>query len=117
VAGQGIKKAPKVGTLKKTKKIVGRDTPGESETEISGTDEPLTPVPAVSGDEMEVEEGEEGDVDNKKYCICQQVSRGNMVACDNDDCPYEWFHWDCVGVTKEPEGVWYCPECRTRMAK
>lgn len=36
---------------------------------------------------------EEGGEDKRLYCTCQQVSYGNMVACDDGDCPYEWFHW------------------------
>ena len=32
-----------------------------------------------------------------------QVSYGDMVACDNEDCPYEWFHYPCVGVTAPPK--------------
>ncbi len=62
-------------------------------------------------EDEEEEEDDDGD-DNKKYCICRNVSHGNMVACDNDECPYEWFHWSCVGLTREPSGAWYCPECR-----
>ncbi|ANB14939.1 histone acetyltransferase YNG2 [Sugiyamaella lignohabitans] len=45
------------------------------------------------------------------YCTCQQVSFGNMVACDNPDCQYEWFHYDCVGLKEPPSGTWYCPTC------
>ena len=57
--------------------------------------------------------GEEEDGgDDKKYCTCRSVSYGNMVACDNDECPYEWFHWSCVGLKSEPAGEWLCPECR-----
>ncbi len=26
--------------------------------------------------------------------------------------PYEWFHFDCVGVAQAPKGKWYCPQCR-----
>ena len=58
---------------------------------------------------------EEGDGDDRKYCTCRSVSYGNMVACDNDACRYEWFHWSCVGMTKEPLGKWYCEDCRTAM--
>lgn len=76
---------------------------------------------SVMGDEndedVEMEEGDdEGEGDDKKYCICHSVSYGNMVACDNDDCPNEWFHWSCVSVTKEPVGKWYCPDCRRGRA-
>jgi inhibitor of growth protein 3 len=63
-----------------------------------------------NSDAMEVDEDEEAG-DDRKYCLCQNVSFGNMVACDNDDCPYEWFHWGCVGLKSEPNGTWYCPDC------
>ena len=52
-----------------------------------------------------------GDEEEVLYCTCQQVSFGNMVACDNPDCQYEWFHYDCVGLTEPPNGTWYCPMC------
>ncbi|CAK1357826.1 Inhibitor of growth protein 3 [Cercospora beticola] len=57
-------------------------------------------------------EAEEDDGDDTIYCICQKVSFGDMVGCDNDNCPYQWFHYKCVGVTEEPSGEWLCPECR-----
>ncbi|RPA87609.1 hypothetical protein BJ508DRAFT_410368 [Ascobolus immersus RN42] len=50
--------------------------------------------------------------DDRTYCFCNSVSWGNMVGCDNDDCKYEWFHWSCVGIDKEPEGQWFCSECQ-----
>ncbi|EPS41714.1 hypothetical protein H072_4379, partial [Dactylellina haptotyla CBS 200.50] len=39
------------------------------------------------------DEEEDTGEDQKPYCVCQQVSFGNMVACDNKSCPFEWFHW------------------------
>jgi len=60
-------------------------------------------------DAMDVDDDDAGD--DKKYCLCQNVSFGDMVACDNDDCPYEWFHWGCVGLKSEPNGAWFCPVC------
>lgn len=27
------------------------------------------------------------------YCICSQVSFGEMIACDNENCSIEWFHY------------------------
>ena len=39
------------------------------------------------------------DPNEPKYCRCQNVSYGEMVACDNNDCPIEWFHFACVGLT------------------
>ncbi|KAF3939851.1 hypothetical protein ABW19_dt0206290 [Dactylella cylindrospora] len=57
------------------------------------------------------DEEEDTGEDQKPYCVCQQVSFGNMVACDNKGCPFEWFHWGCVGLTKEPVGSWFCDHC------
>ena len=47
------------------------------------------------------------------YCFCNNVSYGDMIACDNKNCPYEWFHFPCVGLTAKPEGKWYCQKCLT----
>ncbi|XP_063386371.1 inhibitor of growth protein 3 isoform X1 [Cydia fagiglandana] len=57
------------------------------------------------------------DPNEPRYCICNQVSYGDMVACDNQDCPYEWFHYPCVGITAPPKGKWYCPQCQTNMRR
>uniref|UniRef100_A0A7S2WAV2 Inhibitor of growth protein n=1 Tax=Rhizochromulina marina TaxID=1034831 RepID=A0A7S2WAV2_9STRA len=54
------------------------------------------------------------DLAEPVYCICQRVSFGDMVACDNDDCAREWFHFECVGLEAQPEGRWLCPECQSR---
>jgi ankyrin repeat protein len=35
------------------------------------------------------------------FCICGRGFVGNMVACDMADCPIEWYHFECVGLTKE----------------
>jgi hypothetical protein len=38
-----------------------------------------------------------------------------MVACDGENCPHEWFHYDCVGLTAPPKGAWYCEHCLAEM--
>ncbi|KAJ5109698.1 Zinc finger PHD-type [Penicillium argentinense] len=68
-------------------------------------------------DDDDGEEEEEGAEDTEVYCTCRTVSHGDMVACDNIKCPYEWFHWKCVGLTTEPQGKWYCDECRKTMGE
>jgi inhibitor of growth protein 3 len=57
------------------------------------------------------------DPNEPRYCICNQVSYGDMVACDNEDCPFEWFHYPCVGITQPPKGKWYCPQCTSAMRR
>ncbi|XP_077597596.1 inhibitor of growth protein 2 isoform X1 [Stigmatopora nigra] len=52
------------------------------------------------------------DPNEPTYCLCEQVSYGEMIGCDNDQCPIEWFHFSCVGLTYKPKGKWYCPKCR-----
>lgn len=51
------------------------------------------------------------DPNEPTYCLCNQVSYGEMVACDNPDCKIEWFHFGCVGLKEQPKGKWYCPNC------
>jgi hypothetical protein len=69
-------------------------------------------------DYPEVESEEDGD--EPRYCYCNEVSYGNMVACDNDDCPREWFHLACVNLEKAPVGrtKWFCSdECKEMHTK
>ncbi|XP_060598860.1 inhibitor of growth protein 1-like [Ruditapes philippinarum] len=57
------------------------------------------------------------DPDEPLYCLCQQVSYGEMIGCDNDACAIEWFHFNCVGLTSKPKGKWFCPKCRGDTCK
>ncbi|XP_055714247.1 inhibitor of growth protein 1 [Phlebotomus papatasi] len=52
------------------------------------------------------------DPDEPTYCLCDQISFGEMILCDNDLCPIEWFHFSCVSLLTKPKGKWYCPNCR-----
>lgn len=54
-------------------------------------------------------------IDEPTYCYCQKPSHGAMVGCNNEECPIEWFHFACVGLTEEPQGDWYCKECREAL--
>lgn len=46
------------------------------------------------------------DATEPTYCYCNRISFGEMIACDNVECPIEWFHFECVGLTPEnrPKG-------------
>ena len=47
------------------------------------------------------------------YCWCNGKDEGSMVACDNALCRREWFHFQCVGLTRKPRGKWFCSDnCR-----
>ena len=50
--------------------------------------------------EEDDDEGEDGE--EQRYCYCNGVSYGEMVACDDESCPREWFHLTCVGLTRAP---------------
>ncbi|XP_052278738.1 inhibitor of growth protein 3-like [Dreissena polymorpha] len=83
-----------------------------------------TPTPAVEPtNELQIvdENGEtvnwQDDPNEPRYCLCNQVSYGEMVGCDNDDCPIEWFHYGCVGLSQAPKGKWYCPQCTAAMKR
>ncbi|TFK72017.1 hypothetical protein BDN72DRAFT_388490 [Pluteus cervinus] len=66
-------------------------------------------------EEMELDDGEE---DLTLYCLCNKQSYGDMIGCDNPDCPYQWFHIACVGVKMPlPESKWYCPECKVKQPR
>ncbi|KAG5356683.1 Transcriptional regulatory protein [Yarrowia sp. E02] len=55
---------------------------------------------------------EEDDDGEPVYCYCEQVSYGEMVACDGPQCSREWFHLPCLGLSSPPKGNWYCDECK-----
>ncbi len=100
--------------------------------------------------DVEVEVDDDGNVidpDEPRYCLCNGVSFGTMIQCDNVDvsdeeaataaparsgkrqrnknkltphkqnCKYEWFHLECVGLSEIPARTtkWYCPECRVLL--
>lgn len=67
----------------------------------------LSPVPPPARVTAAVQSEEE-----PTYCYCNQVSYGEMVACDGDDCEREWFHLACVNLSAPPKGSWFCDACK-----
>ncbi|KAF2464641.1 uncharacterized protein BDR25DRAFT_271676 [Lindgomyces ingoldianus] len=69
-------------------------------------------------DEEPTEPLEEIDPNEPRYCICDDVSFGQMIQCDNN-CEKEWFHLDCVHMTEKEipsrRAKWYCPDCRAQL--
>lgn len=64
---------------------------------------PVVQPRAPSEEEESLHEGDDEDEEGEpRYCYCNEISFGEMVACDNDACPREWFHLSCVGLTKPP---------------
>ena len=86
------------------------------------------------------DEGNPIPLDEARYCLCNRVSFGTMIECDNADvssllptlpygvilaadmgysqnCKAEWFHLECVGLSDIPARTtkWYCPDCRVLL--
>lgn len=74
---------------------------------------------ADDADEVD-EEGDDPDPDDPdepKYCYCLRGSYGDMVGCDNNNCPREWFHLGCTELKRMPteEESWYCEFCKPSL--
>lgn len=93
-------------------------------------------VGAAGDADVEVDDdGNVIDQDEPRYCLCNRVSFGTMIQCDNDvslsaassfvevtltgrvrrqNCKHEWFHLECVELLDIPARTtkWYCPDCR-----
>ncbi|XP_076015230.1 inhibitor of growth protein 1 [Genypterus blacodes] len=93
--GGGVSREKRAKTSSSKKK---KRSKGKSEREVSPPDLPIDP-------------------DEPTYCLCEQVSYGEMIGCDNNECPIEWFHFSCVGLHHKPKGKWFCPKCRGENEK
>ncbi|KAF1846069.1 uncharacterized protein K460DRAFT_417223 [Cucurbitaria berberidis CBS 394.84] len=100
----------KPGVNKKRRKGGSRASPSTTADDESVASEAGTEDEDMSG--VGGGDADEEESDDTKYCFCQRVSFGDMVACDNDNCQYQWFHWECVNIKEEPVGDWLCPDCR-----
>lgn len=90
--------------------------------------------------EEEAEQADDIDPNEPRYCICDDVSYGQMISCDNNvsspylnnhrpycrtetdnmpQCDKEWFHLPCMDMTEDDipsrRAKWYCPDCRTAL--
>lgn len=93
------------------------DSDSEDQSSFTQTASSATQLKANSRRSDRAEGKVSRDAEDEVYCSCRQVSFGNMIGCDNDACPYEWFHLGCVGLVEPPQGKWYCPTCTQAMAK
>lgn len=50
------------------------------------------------------------------YCYCNRPYFKPMIACDNNKCKLEWYHYSCVNLTRTPEEnkKWFCPDCKKK---
>lgn len=45
------------------------------------------------------------------YCYCEGPDKGDMIGCDNENCPYQWFHLECLNIKAPKTKKWFCPDC------
>ncbi|KAL4878290.1 inhibitor of growth proteins N-terminal histone-binding-domain-containing protein [Aspergillus karnatakaensis] len=109
----GLKPTKRSSSSSRLKGISHKKSPsgGDDEEDDSMLSSANTSDSENGGLDLDDDDEDEGNEDTKVYCTCRTVSHGDMVACDNEDCKFEWFHWKCVGLTREPVGKWYCPDC------
>ncbi|XP_033764024.1 inhibitor of growth protein 5-like [Pecten maximus] len=97
--------------IPRKKKKKGQSVPEEDEAPTQVTIIPLPITHPSDVLDMPV------DPNEPTYCLCHQVSYGEMIGCDNLECPIEWFHFACVGLKTKPKGKWYCPRCTEERKK
>lgn len=95
--------------------VLGMRATKRQRTEDSKTPEPFDTSMLISRLPKSSSPRAKNDEENELYCFCQRVSFGEMVGCDSDECKFEWFHYECVGLKEPPKGKWYCPDCTERM--
>lgn len=79
--------------------------------------EPSSKLPTPQPKTKKVKVSKEENDQEQTYCYCNQVSFGEMVGCDGDDCRREWFHLPCIGFKHPPKGKWYCDDCLFKQKK
>ncbi|CAC5403234.1 unnamed protein product [Mytilus coruscus] len=50
-------------------------------------------------------------------CTCQTPYNeevDDVIGCDNENCPFVWFHFKCAKIKRIPKGKWFCKECRKK---
>ncbi|OCT53782.1 PHD-finger family protein [Cladophialophora carrionii] len=61
------------------------------------------------------------DPDEERYCVCGDVSWGEMICCELDEkCDFgQWFHMECVSLHELPPRTvkWYCPGDRKKLRR
>ncbi|KAF2642542.1 hypothetical protein P280DRAFT_467880 [Massarina eburnea CBS 473.64] len=101
-----------------TSNVVGQSPALESAPEFKSNVQSRASSVAPEQEGQDAESEEDGD--EPLYCYCNQVSFGQMIACDYDSCPREWFHLPCVNLERAPSGrsKWFCSkDCEEAHAK
>ena len=111
-----VKKKTKDKKKGSVKESEGKKRKKQKNEPSSSTPSQSHPYPNLPGVPQEVLDMPV-DPNEPTYCLCNQVSYGEMIGCDNNDCPIEWFHFGCLDITTKPKGKWYCPRCAPSFKK
>ena len=68
-------------------------------------------LPSKSSNEEDIDEEDPGT-----WCYCQESKGGDMVGCDNRNCPIKRFQVICLQMSTVPLGRWFCPTCHPNKA-
>ena len=93
--------------------------PARSPVHPTTSSRPATPQSNLASDEDEDDEEQDPDSPSAtRYCYCDRGSYGEMIGCDNPQCPREWFHLGCTDLREMPgeDEKWYCRDCRPIFA-
>ena len=80
-----------------------------NEADIKARKEALASAAGVNADLI-------GDDMKMECCATCNGDRGELIVCDNDDCP-KAFHLACAGLSAIPTGVFVCSDCVARSKK
>jgi hypothetical protein len=86
-----------------------RYTPQQSNEEQVPAEAPAIRSTSIQPEEQ-AQQAEPQDGNKRRYCYCNDVLFGEMISCDNDSCPREWFHLSCVDLDNPPlnRKKWFC---------
>jgi hypothetical protein len=72
-----------------------------------------------SSQQRQTQKDETEEEEEETYCICKEISYGEMICCDNNECKIQWFHFGCVGLKIKPKrGLnWYCSDCKNQLSQ
>ena len=74
-----------------------------------------TKLPSTTDNLMTVSnDEEETSGETRVWCYCRKQEYGIMIQCESGSCEIDWFHTDCLKITRIPKGKWVCPECRKK---
>ena len=60
------------------------------------------------------------DTNSELICVCRRPYKeedGDVIGCDNENCPYVWLHFQCINLKHAPKGSFLCSNCKPKRAR